>query len=524
MVLNVGSYLCKFEKLDKKPKLGYNLVNMFYITTSKPYANGDFHLGHAMDAIYSDCYKRFYARIFSSNVIWDSGTDEHGQKIYDTAIANNFSPQEFVNKKHQAYRDLISSLGLIPDFIDRSTAPSHKWFANRVWDKLAKSGHIYKNSYQGLYCKGCEDFYTETNLVGGKCPIHPHLQIEQISEENYFFKMSHFAPQVLDFLTKVKVPDVKLLVEMTNIAKKLKDISISREKNRLTWGVNVESDSNQVMYVWFEALLTYLSSLFDDSIIEIWEKGNSEIRSKIEKQLFEELGAKLPISLMIMGADNTKFHLVILPALLTALGLSVPRSALIHGMITDDKGRKFAKSLGNGIGYEEIINLIGIDGLKFLVLHECNSIGDTPFSIDRLVDNYNAILANNLGNLVVRTTTLVEKNLQGIVDLEQKTSVNQVQIFEYLKNLRPELAFRELIKETSKINVFLDTQAPWKLAKDMQNNGEKVTQILSQTVVDLLTIADILAIFLPDTAQKMQTILNAEIITKAPVLFAKIEQ
>jgi methionyl-tRNA synthetase len=202
----------------------------------------------------------------------------------------------------------------------------------------------------------------------------------------------------------------------------------------------------------------------------------------------------------------------------------VPRSALIHGMITDDKGRKFAKSLGNGIGYEEIINLIGVDGLKFLVLHECNSIGDTPFSIDRLVDNYNAILANNLGNLVVRTTTLVEKNLQGIADLEQKTSVNQVQIFEYLKNLRPELAFRELIKETSKINVFLDTQAPWKLAKDMQNNGEKVTQILSQTVVDLLTIADILAIFLPDTAQKMQTILNAEIITKAPVLFAKIEQ
>jgi methionyl-tRNA synthetase len=502
---------------------------MFYITTSKPYANAEFHLGHAMDMIYADCLKRFFSRLPDNSItIWDCGTDEHGLKIQETAQKAGINTQQFVDEKHELYNDLIVKLELIPDIIDRSTAPHHKWFVNLVWKKLASKNLIYKKDYQGLYCKGCEDFYAPSQLTeDGKCPIHPHLVIQEVNESNYFFRLSVFQDTLVEFLDSTFVPDKKIVNEMKNIVAELKDISISRPKERLQWGINVDSDDTQVMYVWFEALFTYLSSLPD---IDLYNRyiatDNKQEKKNIEAAVWKYLEEKLPVDLQIIGVDNSKFHLVIWPALLAALDLPLPQKSFIHGMITDSEGRKFAKSLGNGILLSEFVEQFGVEGVKFFVLHDCNSVGDTPYSLERFVDSYNANLANNLGNLMMRVTTLVEKHLGGMIDedaVDPEIKFEAAPIYTCLAELRPELAFRILFENLTALNQYLEKTKPWTLAKDLDKNLLEITKILSTCVVNINKINEVLSIFLPSTSDQIHQALNGNLIIKAPILFQKIE-
>jgi methionyl-tRNA synthetase len=391
---------------------------MYYITTSRPYTNASPHLGTAIDAVYGDVFARFWRRLLDGSVYYCTGTDEHSFKIADKAQELGISPKEYVNQKYQEFAKFYESLNISSDQFFQNSTPKHHYFSNLVWEKLSKKDLIYKKAYQGLYCKGCEDFYSESQLEDGVCPVHTNIPIQKIEEENYFFRLSQFKFWLKEeFLpNQIQVPDKTVIHEMQNFVDELKDISISRDRSRLVvdWAVPVYQDPKHLMYVWFEALLTYLTPIIDDDLIRDFETAKQN-----QEQIFQQLKNFLPQDLMIIGRDNSKFHLVILPSILKALDLPTPKACLIHGMITDELGRKFSKSLGNGVDLELIKKNFGTEGVRYFILKELNSIGDTAFNWDRLLESFNANLGNNLGNLLVRLTNLIEKKLDGYLDLDK---------------------------------------------------------------------------------------------------------
>jgi methionyl-tRNA synthetase len=501
---------------------------MFYITSSRPYTNSTPHLGTAMDAVYADCFNRFFKRISDNATFFSMGTDEHSFKISDKATELNLSPKQFVDLKYQEFAEVYSQLDIQSDNFIQSSDPKHHWLANLVWEVLKSKDLIYKKEYHGLYCKGCEDFYAPSQLINGCCPIHTNLEIQKVSESNYFFRLSSFKQDLLNYLEQVVVSDQSVLTEMRNFAQDLQDISISRDRKRLSvdWGIPVWSDESQLMYVWFEALLTYLTPLIDDELYDRWhvEKDNQKV---IEAAVWDQLNDKLPQDLHVIGRDNSKFHLIIYPAILFGLELPPISACLIHGMITDSQGRKFAKSLGNGVELSDFLEKVGKEGLRFFILHDCNSVGDTSFDWSRVIASFNANLADNLGNLVVRVTNLIEKNLDGELpenaeDLEKIVDLSNV--YGHLRNLNPNLAFQELLAQATQINQYLEETRPWTLAKDKTSNLEQIQEILGKSATSLREIAIALTIFLPESGQNILDCLNREKIIKAPILFPKIEE
>ena len=611
---------------------------MFYLTTSRPYTNATPHLGTAIDVIYADCLNRFFKRLFGHS-FWSMGTDEHSFKIVKKAQEIGILPQEFVDTKYAEFTQIFQNLDCLADNFVQSSSPKHKWFANLAFEKLLAKDLIYKKSYEGLYCTGCEDFYTGSQLIDGKCPIHVNLEIQKVAEENYFFRLTSFKDELLQYLgqnseitnlenleetekTQVKnskkpknshkthkhgpncnhnielqieketlekekkeilpvfVPDESVLVEMINFAGDLHDISISRQKSRINtdWGVPIERDKEHLMYVWFEALLTYLTPLIPDELYGNSQSSNLEMQKTVESEVWQLLEDNLPQNLQIIGRDNAKFHLIIWPAILFGLDLEPIESCLVHGMITDSLGLKFAKSLGNGVELENFIAKMGVEGVRFFVLHDCNSIGDTSFDWQRVVESYNSNLANNLGNLVVRITNLVEKFLDGFVDLDKfeadnweilsqnkiilnpnKKTKNKLQnnlqktgnendqkpnltktefefenlkleylvdfngVYQNLFDLRPEIAFQNLLGESTRINRFLENTKPWALGKNLEQNQAKIEQILTISTWNLLQIGRSLSLFLPQSGAKIVEILTEIKIKKAEILFPKIE-
>lgn len=533
---------------------------MYYITTSRPYTNDKPHLGSLIDPIYGDVYSRFYKSINPGNVFFSMGTDEHSFKIADKAVELKMDVQEYVNGQYKIFDESFRSLSIQSDNFIQSSNKKHHFIANLIWDRLYKKDLIYKRDYNGLYCIGCEDFYSPSQLVNGKCPIHFNLEIKEISENNYFFRLGNFKNEILEYLKTVNINNKSVILEMTNFCQELKDISISRDKSRLAvkWGVEINMDPSHVMYVWFEALLTYLTPLIPDELYENWLEGDQDLKKTIELEIWDIFKEDLPQSLMIFGSDNSKFHLIIWTGMLLALGLSPIESIIVHGMINDSEGRKFAKSLGNGIKPEELLEKIGPNGIRFFILFYCNSGGDTNFDQNSLFEAYNSNLGNNLGNSIMRITTLIESHFDGFIDLEKgdyqsmsldrriietPININLQNVFNFLTDLKPEFALRELFIELSKINLFLENEKPWKLGKIIKNGTEidksliekklekweilekkeHLEHILAHCANSILECNNVLAYFLPDVAERISEIINAEKITKSPVLFPKIE-
>lgn len=539
---------------------------MFYITTPLPYVNGEPHLGHLLEHIFTDTIRRYRQRVESQEVFLQYGVDQHGLKIFQKALELNQRPEEFVKTKSLEFQEIWKKYDCHSDAFVETDSKNHKLLSQIVFKKLLQKDLIYKKSYAGLYCVGCEDFYVESQLENGCCPIHKTKLVE-MNEENYFFRLSVFETQVREYLTYAKAKNIiePGVDEWINfMSEGLSDISMSREKARMPWGIDMflpdGKDTHQVMYVWFEALQNYWTALVNPETFDKWRE-MPELRAVIEEEILDEIRIGLPIDFMYCGKDIAKFHIIIWTALHFAMDLAgfekefteelladaeileevdpleavdlealrfslLPQKTIVHGFINDANGHKFSKSAGNGVLPQQLFEQFGIDGTRFVMLHEVNLFGDTSFDLSRIVESYNANLADNFGNVVMRVSTLIEKYFSGYVDVENveitKLDVDLIKVYKELENFYPQKALQELFTQCSKINEFLEATKPWSLAKDMDKNAAEVKTILTQSARALIEIGKALSIFMPESGATVVEILQSPKITKAQVLFPKI--
>jgi len=385
----------------------------FYITTTIPYVNADPHIGFALELVQSDAVAR-HRRLAGRDVFFSTGTDEYGQKIWEASKREGEKAQDYVDNYAQKFLNLKKTLNLSTDNFIRTTSPEHITAAQEFWRLCDKNGDIYKKKYKGLYCVGCEKFIAERDLVDGKCTIHPNLTPEIIEEENYFFKITKYRNDLLKYLQEPKsvLPEWrrKEAVDFTQNA--MEDFSVSRSKERLSWGIPVPGDDTQVMYVWFGAFVNYLSTLG-------WPHSTKASRDKPE-DLFKKfwLGGE---KVQTAGKDMVKFQSVMWQGMLMSAGLPTTDTIVYHGFITGEGGLKMSKSLGNVINPNEIVKEYSTDALRYFLLREISSFEDSPFTMERFKEAYNAGLANGLGNLSSRILTLSEKYLEKCPEMPENS-------------------------------------------------------------------------------------------------------
>lgn len=459
----------------------------FYITTSIAYTNAPPHCGFALEVIQADVLAR-YNRILGRDVFFLTGTDEHGQKIARTAKDCGKDPTEFCEEISSRFRDLKKALNLSNDDFIRTTDQKRHWpTVSKVWQTLKGNGDIYKKKYRGFYCVGCEAFLTEKDLVSGKCPVHKK-EPEVVEEENYFFRLVKYQEQLKRVLTgeEIKIlPEGKKKEMLTFINEGLEDISCSRAREKLSWGVPVPDDNSQTVYVWFEALLNYLSAL-----------GYVEGDEKFKKYW--------PANVHCIGKDIVRFHLLLWPAMLISLGLSLPKSVLIHGFITVG-GEKLSKSLGNIICPFKLVEKYGVDAVRYYLLREISPTEDGDYTEQRFAERYNADLASGLGNFVARVVTLVDKFK--VQSSKRKVAVQNSKLGEFIDETKNNYStaldgfkFNEALGVVWGLigfcDKYIDATKPW---EGKENSQEVVGNLL----VVLAEIAVLLKPFLPGTAEKI---------------------
>src|SRR3990167_3784755 len=368
----------------------------FYITTTLPYVNAVPHVGFAMEIIRVDVMAR-WKRLQGFDVFFNTGTDEHGLKIYRKAAELGKDTQEYVDENAAQYLKLKEVLNLSFDNFIRTTDKDHVEAAREFWRVCDKNGYIYNKKYQIKYCVGCELEKTESELAGGKCPIHPNLELELIAEENYFFKFSAFQKPLLEFYgthPDFVVPDSRYKEIKSFVGRGLQDFSISRLKSKMPWGIQVPGDPEQVAYVWFDALVNYISAIGWPRDMEKFEKWQIESGGMVQ----------------YCGKDNLRQQSAMWQAMLMASGLPNSKQIVIDGFVTGDGGVKMSKSLGNTVDPLEIVNEYGTDALRYYCARELHPFEDSPFTMERFKESYNAALANGLGNLVSRVLKMAEAN------------------------------------------------------------------------------------------------------------------
>lgn len=384
------------------------MKNSFYITTTLPYVNAKPHIGFAMEIIRADVMARFYRQqLGKENVFFNTGTDEHGQKIYQKSVEQNKDPQKYCDEYAEKFEELKRLLNLSYDNFIRTTDEHHIKAAQEFWKICNENGHIYKKNYKVKYCVGCELEKTDSELVDGKCPLHPDQDLETIEEENYFFKFSNFKDKLLEFyknnpefvLPKKRFNEIIRFIEAGP-----QDFSISRLKSKMPWGVEVPGDPEQVMYVWFDALVNYISALG-------WPNN---------KDRFEKFWP----GMQVCGKDNLRQQSAMWQAMLMAAGLSNSERVFVNGFINVD-GQKMSKSLGNVITPEEMVEKFGVDGTRYLLLSFGPFGEDWDVSWEKFTEKYNADLANGLGNLIARVFGIMEKNQDFIIPNLTKKDISQ---------------------------------------------------------------------------------------------------
>lgn len=471
------------------------MAKKFYITTTLPYVNAEPHIGFALEIVQADAIARYHEGL-GEEVFFNFGTDEHGQKIYKKALEAKKDPQEYADEYAKKFDALKKALNLSYNHFIRTTDPHHLKAAQEFWKLCLENGDIYKKFYKIKYCIGCELEKTDSELVDGKCPIHPNLEIEIIEEENYFFRFSKFQKPLLDFYEKnpnFVIPSGKFNEIKAFVKEGLQDFSVSRLKSKMPWGVDVPDDPEQVMYVWFDALVNYISTLG-------WPE---------DKKTFDDFWPGIQVA----GKDNLRQQTAIWQAMLTSAGLPNSKQVFIHGFITVN-GQKISKSAGNAINPIELTEKYGTDTLRYYLLAKINPYDDSDFSVEKLEETYNGELANGLGNLVSRVAALCEKS--GFEFKPTKNSLDE-KIGEALNEYKFDEALKILWENVTQTNQFINEEEPWKL------EGESLRKVLIHLVDHLRAIAPNLKPLLPETADKIENQFKGpKIISSAP-LFPRLK-
>jgi methionyl-tRNA synthetase len=479
------------------------MVKNFYITTTLPYVNAPLHMGHALELIRADAIAR-YKYLVGFDVFFNTGTDEHGVKIFEKAKEQGVEVQDFVNQGFETFKKQLDMFGITVDahFI-RTTDKHHVVSAEEFWRKVEQNGYIYKKNYEAKYCVGCESEKTDSELnENGECPDHPGKSLELISEENYFFKYSAFTDKLLEFYDKnpnFVVPEFRYH-EMKNFVKGgLQDFSISRLKSKMPWGVPVPGDSEHVMYVWFDALTNYISTLGwpedMDKFEKYWVRGNPT---------------------QYCGKDNTRFQATMWQAMLMAANIPNSHQVIVNGFITADGGLKMSKTLGNVVDPRDIVQEYGTDALRYFLLREISSFEDSPFTIERFKDAYNSGLANGLGNLSSRLLTLSEKYLSGCPEVEEN-SIPQ-EFFDRLESFDIKHAMDFIWEKISDLDKKIQETEPFKLIKVDEEKGKA---LISEMIVELYTIARMLNPVMPDTNEKLKGLIKSNKKPETPLFLRK---
>ncbi|MFH1832727.1 MAG: methionine--tRNA ligase [Candidatus Levyibacteriota bacterium] len=467
-------------------------MNKFYITTAIPYVNAKPHIGHALEFVQADVVARFH-KLKGDETLLLSGGDENALKNVAAAEKENTPIQEFVDKNSKLFLELLKKLNVGFDIFQKGSDAGHHLFSQELWKLCEAAGDIYKKEYKGLYCVGCELFYEKNELdENGECFEHPGKKLEEVSEVNYFFKLSKYQKQIEELLTSDKlkiIPQNRKNEALSFLKQGLKDISVSRSNKRTkNWGVDVPDDSTQKMYVWFDALNIYRSGL-GDKYNKFW-----------------------PADLHVIGKGILRFHAIYWPAFLLSAKIPLPKQIFVHGYFTID-GQKISKSLGNTIDPAEIIEKYGVDALRYYLLKEIPPTEDGDFSEKKLQTLYNSDLANGIGNLVARVAKLCERNeITCLNDLNHLSESVEGLIQEYKFNEALAFIWSKISEADKKINEV----KPWELSK------EKATPVLQDLVKIIRQIAVNLQPFLPETTEKIEEQFKGPKIISHPPLFPRI--
>ncbi|MBQ3030316.1 MAG: methionine--tRNA ligase [Agathobacter sp.] len=475
----------------------------YYITTAIAYTSGKPHIGNTYEIILADAIAR-YKRAEGYDVWFQTGTDEHGQKIQEKAEAAGITPKEFVDEVAGTVKNIWDLVDSSYDSFVRTTDDDHEACVKKIFKKLYDKGDIYKSSYEGLYCTPCESFWTESQLVDGKCPDCGR-DVKPAKEEAYFFKMSKYADQLIEHINTHPefIQPVSRKNEMMNnfLLPGLQDLCVSRTS--FTWGVQVDFDPKHVVYVWLDALTNYITKIGYDP------DGSNEMFAK-----------NWPADLHLIGKDIVRFHTIYWPIFLMALDLPLPKQVFGHPWLLQG-GDKMSKSKGNVIYADDMVDLFGVDATRYFVLHEMPFENDGVITWDLVIERFNSDLANILGNLVNRTVSMSNKYFDGVVrstgvtdevdaDLKAVVTGARDKVQDKMDKLRVADAISEVFAVFRRCNKYIDETMPWALAKD-EAQQERLAEVLYNLTEAITIGASLLHSFLPGTAEKIVAQLNTQL-------------
>lgn len=474
-------------------------MNKYYITNAIPYVNAVPHIGHALEFIQSDTIARFH-KLLGEDVWYVCGSDENALKNAQVAETENIPVQELVDKYASAFSEVAQKLNVEFDVFQKtSDQEKHCLASQKLWELCANNDDIYKKAYKGLYCVGCEEFKSPEDLnENGECPEHPGKKLQEVEEENYFFKLSNYQDQLLKIIESNEyqiVPEFRKNEIISFIKSGLQDFSISRSNERAkNWGIPVPGDPTQRIYVWFDALNVYQSAIGFG-----WDE--------------EQYQKNWPADLHVIGKGIIRFHAVYWPAILLSAKLALPKKLFVHEYFTVN-GQKMSKTIGNVINPVDLINVYGADALRYYCLAKFSPFSDGDFSEERLKEVYNSDLANGLGNLIARVAKLAQNNEITISNTAETVLFPEVKTA--LEEFKFHVALESIWKEITELDKMLNDIKPWTLDK------EAATPVISKMIYQIQRIAYNLRPFMPDVAQKIETQFAGPTIVAQPSLFPRI--
>lgn len=489
----------------------------FYITTTLPYVNAEPHIGHALEFVRADVIAR-YKKLQGFDVFFNTGTDEHGVKIYQKAQQAHMEPQAYVDEVAKKFQEMLPLMGILPEVkFTRTTDPHHVAAAQEFWKYALKNGLIYKKNYAIKYCVGCELEKTDSELIDGKCPLHPLQEIEIIEEENYFFRFSVYQKALMDLYERgassesnaesqhsFVIPNSRLNEIRAFVERGLEDFSITRLASKMPWGIAVPNDPTHVMYVWFDALVNYISAI-----------GWPDDQKSFKKWWTDTGGA-----VQYCGKDNLRQQSAMWQAMLMAVGLTPSKAIIINGFVTGEGGVKMSKSLGNTVNPIDVVKEYGTDAFRYFVTKELHPFEDSPFTAEKFKEAYNAGLANGLGNLTSRIMKMAEDNVEPLNKgtIEQFAALKEPGFFEAVESFNLQKAMNVIWEKIAILDQKIQKEKPFALVKTDKEKGQV---LILELVQSLNEVAVMLSPFLPETSEKILKCIRENKMPEKPLFLRK---